>query len=133
MKLQAPVMWRSPIPLYSNLEVVLILADDLLAGAKMIEDLINPEDHKIKPTDKCLTNEDQEGNFVMIFRRNALSYGSVGHEIAHCAGYIAKYLGIRYDPDNDEPFAYLIGWLSDFTYGHLPKNLKPSPEFVKTE
>lgn len=32
----------------------------------------------------------------------------ISHEVFHLAGFILTDRGVKYDPDNDEPFAYLI-------------------------
>lgn len=34
--------------------------------------------------------------------------GHLAHEVFHLVGFILNDRGVKYDPDNDEPFAYLI-------------------------
>lgn len=33
------------------------------------------------------------------------------HEIIHACGYVLKNVGVKADYDNDEPMAYLAGWI----------------------
>lgn len=42
-----------------------------------------------------------------------LTVKNIGHESSHVAVNIAHDMNIRIDYENDEPFAYLIGWLCD--------------------
>ena len=123
MRTRHPIVRKTRVPLYDSLELALVVADDLMVGAREVASWINPEDHGIEESDVCLANTDDHGKFVIIFKRGELTHDAIGHEIAHCAGYMMKFLGIKYDPDNDEPFAYLIGWLSDFVYRNIPKTL----------
>lgn len=34
----------------------------------------------------------------------------LAHEAFHLTGMVMNQKDIKYDPDNDEPFAYLVGW-----------------------
>lgn len=42
----------------------------------------------------------------------AMTTGNIAHEATHAALVIYDYIGGRIDYSNQEPFAYLVGWLA---------------------
>lgn len=52
----------------------------------------------------------QKKGLVLHIKPNA-SAGVIAHEAVHIANHVFKQCGIIPDLDNDEPQAYLIGWL----------------------
>ena len=67
-----------------------------------------------------------DGKTHIIFRRSAMRPGVVVHECFHALTRICKDLGIKYDPDNDEPMAYMLTWLVDEVYRTIAKDEKAS-------
>lgn len=51
---------------------------------------------------------DDYSNTRIIFLYNEATDGIVAHECVHLAGYICRKIGIKVDPKNDEPFAYIV-------------------------
>lgn len=49
-----------------------------------------------------------------------ITHSVIAHEALHLMSYIMKNRGIQYDSDNDEPQAYLLGFIVEF----LTKELK---------
>jgi len=47
------------------------------------------------------------------------SHGVVGHEIFHAVSMILKYLKMPLCSENDEAYAYLIGYLTDRFYSNI--------------
>ena len=66
---------------------------------------------------ECLivTEEDGSDPFVVIwipeisFTPN--NYDAIVHELSHATFHILNIVGIKIDPENQEPFAYLLGYL----------------------
>lgn len=56
-----------------------------------------------------LKDESQYRHYVVAFECDDLSI--VAHEIVHVINYIYLDCGIHLDRENDEPQAYLTGWL----------------------
>lgn len=50
---------------------------------------------------------------VILFIRKNASAGVVAHEAVHISNYIFKRIDATLDIDNDEPYAYLLGWIVD--------------------
>lgn len=44
--------------------------------------------------------------------KTAREHATLVHEITHLVMYISDMCGIKYTEDNDEPFAYLAGWVA---------------------
>jgi hypothetical protein len=49
--------------------------------------------------------------FFIVFQIDSLSANSIVHEAMHCTSQIMEYHGVKHDPNNDEPFCYLIGFI----------------------
>lgn len=56
-----------------------------------------------------------------------ISNGVIAHEALHITNMIAKRMQIQLDPDNDEPLAYILKWITDQVHAFADlHNLKPS-------
>lgn len=56
-------------------------------------------------------NVDKLNCVVMSFDEN-YEYDTIIHECYHAANNIWNFIGAKHDVDNDEPFAYLLSYLS---------------------
>lgn len=52
----------------------------------------------------------RNGN-VMVAFKNKTNASIIAHEAVHICNHIFKNVGIQLDLDNDEAFAYLLGWV----------------------
>lgn len=52
-----------------------------------------------------------EGDRMILHIKPNCTPGIIAHEAVHMANYIFKQCYIQPDLDNDEPQAYLVGWL----------------------
>lgn len=53
----------------------------------------------------------QEGtNFIICFSEST-TIPTIAHECLHVVSFVFNYCSINYDVYNDEPAAYLLGWL----------------------
>lgn len=53
--------------------------------------------------------------------RAKVTHGIISHEVYHITSFIADRVGVLHDPDNDEPMAYLNGWIADQIYKWIDK------------
>jgi hypothetical protein len=60
-------------------------------------------------------------HYIVAFT-DAQHLSNVAHEIVHIKNYIYLDCGMELDRYNDEPEAYLTGWLFDEIFGFLNKN-----------
>jgi hypothetical protein len=51
--------------------------------------------------------------FAVIFKKDSLSPGNIAHEADHLTTKVMEARGLKYDPDNQEARAYLIGFIVD--------------------
>lgn len=60
--------------------------------------------------------------YWMVFDKKHIDHGIIAHEVVHCANWI--FLDRRITPDlsNDEPYAYLVGWITKKIYQQVYKN-----------
>ena len=49
----------------------------------------------------------------LLFVQDALSVGQMAHEAVHVATYLFDEIGAEHTVYNQEPFAYLVGWVAD--------------------
>lgn len=58
------------------------------------------------------TNDHIWENVICVtFHKKHFEPDTVAHEAVHVVNMIYDYSGIRHDPKNDEPQAYLTGWI----------------------
>lgn len=50
---------------------------------------------------------------VVIDANHPLCLNTICHEVVHIKNRINDHAGIEHDPDNDEPEAYLSGWIAE--------------------
>ena len=54
------------------------------------------------------------GSFgVLVWLKEKIDVSVIAHESVHAANYIFSDCGIKYNWDNDEHFAHLIGFIAD--------------------
>lgn len=58
-------------------------------------------------------------NFNNSFKK--IQHGTITHESLHIANFIANYCGFVADLANDEPLAYIAGWITDHVYEFMNK------------
>lgn len=58
---------------------------------------------------------------VVIFLNESkkLHPSDIAHEGLHAANSIMNYINYRFDPENDEPLAYLLSWIVEEIYKFL--------------
>lgn len=59
---------------------------------------------------------------VLVMVRKNASAGVIAHEAVHIANYIFKRIDAQLDINNDEPYAYLLGWIVDCITNILKKS-----------
>ncbi len=55
----------------------------------------------------------QDNFLTVIFSPENFDVGTIAHEVVHIKNLVYKHAGIKHDGENDEPEAYLSGWLAD--------------------
>lgn len=57
---------------------------------------------------------DVRGGILIRFQRKSdMTMENIAHEAVHAALDIFDYIGASIEHDNQEPFAYLVGWIAD--------------------
>lgn len=59
-----------------------------------------------------------------VFTKERICHNTIAHEAVHVLNFIYKSRGIMLDLSNDEPQAYLSGWISEKIYETIPNNLR---------
>lgn len=97
------------IPIYST-RVTIVQGKDLQKIGRALR-LKYPKDWTFENTTAITSFRGKKGVF-MVFKKG-VSAGVIAHECLHAAGGILSDKGYRYEPDNDEPMAYLLGYMVD--------------------
>ncbi len=50
--------------------------------------------------------------YIPKFKNNSLYYGMITHELLHACFFILDYVGVDYNVNNQEPFTYLMEYLT---------------------
>lgn len=71
-----------------------------------------------------LWNKKTKRNGILLYLVRDLGLNTIAHECYHAVNFFGQYLGIKEGTyDNDEPRAYLMGWLVESVY-EFYKNYK---------
>lgn len=88
--------------------------------AALLEDLFEGKIEEMdKNSDADVLNcrrlkPDVKGGILIRFRsKKDMSAKNIAHESTHAALEIFDYVGALISSDNQEPFAYLVGWIAD--------------------
>lgn len=82
-----------------------------LAGRFDVPDMDDCADARVDNAGDKTTGK---GGILVRFRsRKAATIGTVAHESVHAAMEIFRYVDADCDTENQEPFAYLVGWVAD--------------------
>lgn len=60
--------------------------------------------------------------YWMVFTPKHICHTIVAHEVVHCANWIFHDMTAKIDILNDEPYAYLVGWITGQLYRAAKKN-----------
>ena len=97
------------VPLYSG-NLVIIQADK----KENLNDIKKKYDLKEDPSNRCkavaFVEEKKTTEYTIAFN-NITTPSFIAHESLHVLNYIYQDHGIIYDIINDEPAAYLLGWI----------------------
>jgi hypothetical protein len=114
------------IPLYSGYFVI-ILTNSIDNLQKYIPN-VKTNNREVYAHSFYENYKGHEGFIVALnFHNNSkIRHGVITHEAYHTANFIASARGLIADFDNDEPVAYLAGWVANEIYDFINKNkLKP--------
>jgi len=62
---------------------------------------------------------DEGFRVALFFDRKQLCHELVAHEVFHATHRILEHQGVKFAPDNHEPFALLHGWLAAHVYREI--------------
>lgn len=104
------------IPVY-YVDVIIVIYDDFLAVDKKyklkLKEAFAPEDandcHAVTHLHPDYVDKNE---IYVLFKPQHLNIDTFSHELIHVIGYICSTRGIFMDCDNDEPMAYLQGYIS---------------------
>lgn len=71
-----------------------------------------------------LTIKSNNGNSFIYLIEKHYTVGLLAHELMHVVSNMMAVYNIKHDPDNDEPIAYLMGYMMDMINDKYNKYLK---------
>ena len=125
-----------PIPLYSTSKktrIHIIVTDrknwdKMIATLNFFSDIEEEHAWTYDDVSAFYTSTELKGisNFWIVFKdtKQSLSLNTLGHEVVHMVNGIFKSRGIKLYLDNDEPQAYLTGWVTQTVYQTIKRYIK---------
>lgn len=115
--------------LYKRIAIPIYECDLIVCIGDSIEESVDaiPRRHKEMVDLSNFDNSCQGVSFVrhpfyiLCFTTESIGSGIVHHEIGHVTRSLMCDIGFKIYADNDEPLAYLEGWMSDKVYAFLEK------------
>jgi len=109
---------RIPIPIYFG-QLQIVITDNFTEASKKMK-----VDHGDVDPDSvgAFVNVSSHGNgldFFTVFFKPDASHGLIAHEVVHLVNGIYSERHMELDKQNDEPQAYLTGWITDQIYKAL--------------
>lgn len=95
------------IPIYGG--KIIFMYGDLIDVKTRYNLNFNPNDY-----DAIVFDVEERDQFILAF--SVIKESTLMHEIVHLVNNIFKSRNIKLDIDNDEPQAYLAGWIADELY-----------------
>ena len=78
------------------------------------EDVSEMNDYAIATTTPIVNKAKNKGGVLIRFRsKKDMTLSIVAHESTHAAMCILDYVGVEFDAENQEPVAYMIGWIAE--------------------
>ena len=108
------------IPLYHGI-LRIVISDDFTKSSKKLN--IDNEGHDLSMFGAFVTtsiDDNRETNFNVFFAPD-VEHDSIAHEVVHLVNAIYISRRITLDPNNDEPQAYLTGWITGAIYRTIKK------------
>ncbi len=113
------------IPIYKG-RLIIILTNDSKMLNSHVPEFENVKEEVYAHTFYTSWDESQAFVIALNFKHKVkITHGIIWHEVLHVVNYIANYVGIEHDVNNDEPMAYLGTWITDEVYKFINKqNIK---------
>lgn len=93
------------IPIYFGKLIIIVTDDyakvDAMYNTQIQDNLYEAVVFEIKDRDE----------HVVVFKEGRISWSVIAHEVVHIVNRIFLKCGIELDRENDEPQAYLTGWV----------------------
>lgn len=104
------ILHRVPIAPY-HIELLVVISKDPATDISKVN-VTNPGLTGVWPKNAAAcTNEIWNGIIFVMFDKKQFTPEIVAHEVVHVVNIAYEFLGIKLDPINDEPQAYLSGWI----------------------
>lgn len=106
---------------------------DVLAEYNKMESHLEvfKRDESIRDCDGgCLISNGIVFLHVKDFPTTPKSKANLAHEIFHCCSDMMEYIGAKHDNASEEPYAYLISWLTQSIYTEIDKYYDANSERI---
>ena len=89
-----------------------VVIGDIMPNERFMLDAMDV--HSLAETSPTNDLENNKNGVMIRFRsRKFMTIEVISHESVHAASEIMRYIGGRIEVGNQEPFAYLVGWIAD--------------------
>jgi len=107
------------IPIYFGY-LIIVFSDDLKAVSDKYKLGLEEQNYPAFVVgDKDLSGVNQ---YWMVFNPKYICHTIIAHEVVHCANWLFFDISAKPDLINDEPYAYLVGWITGQIYKYAEKN-----------
>lgn len=108
------------IPIYHGY-LRIVIAKDFIKAAKKLKIDDDGNDLSRFGSFVCTSNDNIGHSHYNIFLHKNINHDLLAHEVVHLVNAIYVERKIKLDPYNDEPQAYLTGWITGQIYNTLNK------------
>lgn len=113
------VKTKIDIPIYYGY-LVIIFSDDIKQISYRYK--LGLGDKKVSAYVQKMVDGESVSQYWIVFDTKHICHTIIAHEVTHCANWIFMDRCINFDYLNDEPYAYLVGWITEKIYKYADKN-----------
>lgn len=111
------------IPIYFGY-LIIVFTDDIQKVSDKYQLGLNDQDYSAFVKEK--STKRGVSRYFIIFNKSEVTHSIIAHEVVHCAHWIFSDRCVKADLLNDEPLAYLVGWITNRVYKAASKyKIKP--------
>lgn len=103
------------LPLYENFYLWVVVTPTMV---KTVKEIFPNDEHNeaMLPRTEGLIVYRPNAVYILLNTKGCVTHSTIAHELTHACQYFCEMMGIKVLPRNHEPYAYMVGHLTEVVY-----------------